>query len=327
MISIARVQVRRGALDRAREWLTRARDNGADKTSLAFESATLDLASGHASDARVKLSEVTDLQPNNLPAWALLGIATLQMEDYDDIEARIIPAMVTAAGTTDNYYVLILKGQVLFQRKNLAEARDTFERALMLRPGLTTLMEWILRLDFALDDKAAAEEHARQLMRNNRSNGFANYIMGSIMLFRGRNAEAEDYLRRSVSASATPEALNDLAELLRIVGNLGEAKRRIREAIGMAPDFYVLWDTLGGILADEGDIDGAAEAFAKALELDKSDVRVNINYARILIRKGDIVKARSLLAEANKNRSVLTAADQKSLDDLLEQVAPGKGRR
>lgn len=327
MISIARVQVRRGSLERAREWLSRARDNGADKTSLAFEGATLDLAAGHAADARIKLSEVTDVQPNNLPAWALLGIATMQMEDYDDIESRIIPAMVTAAGTTDNYYILILKGQVLFQRKNLPEARDTFERALMLRPGLTTLMEWILRLDFALDDKEAAEEHARQLLRNNRANGFANYIMGSIMLYRGRNAEAEDFLRRSVSATATPEALNDLAELLRIVGNLGEAKRRIREAISMSPDFYVLWDTLGGILADEGDVDGAAEAFSKAIELDRTDPRVNINYARVLIRKGDIVRARSLLAEANKKRSILSAADQRTLTEMLDQVAPGKGRR
>ena len=327
MISIARVQVRRGSLDRAREWLGRARDNGADKTSLAFEGATLDLAAGHPAEARIKLSEVTDVQPSNLPAWALLGIATLQMEDYDDIEARIIPAMVTAAGTTDNYYILILKGQVLFQRKNLAEARDTFERALMLRPGLTTLMEWILRLDFALDDKSAAEEHARQLMRNNRANGFANYIMGSIMLYRGRNAEAEDFLRRSVNANPTPEALNDLAELLRIVGNLSEAKRRIREAINLSPEFYVLWDTLGGILADEGDIDGASEAFARAIEIDSSDPRVNINYAKVLIRKGDIIKARTLLAEANKKKGSLQEADARTLTELLEQVAPGRGRR
>ena len=327
MISIARIQVRRGSLDHAREWLARARESGADKISLAFEGATLDLAAGQASAARVKLSEVTDVQPNNLQAWALLGLATLQMEDYDDIESRIIPQMVTVAGTTDNYFILVLKGQILFNKGNLVEARDTFERALMLRPGLTTLMEWILRLDFALDDKSAAEEHARQLLRNNRANGFANYIMGSIMLFRGRKAEAEDFLRRSVSTAATPEALNDLAELLRTVGNLGEAQRRIREAIGMSPDFYVLWDTLGGILSDQGDLDGAAEAFSKALELDKTDMRVNINYARVLIKKGDIVKARSLLAEANKKRSSLPAADQRALTELLEQVAPGKNRR
>ena len=326
MVSIARVQVRRGSLDLARDWLNKARENGADRITLAFEGATLDLAAGRAADARVKLNEVTDLQPGNIQAWALLGLAALNMGDMDDLESRIIPRMVTIAGTTDDYYVLVLKGQVLFQRKNLAEARNTFERALMLRPGLMTLMEWILRLDFVLDDKIAAEEHARQLMRNNRSNGFANYIMGSIMLSRGRNAEAEDFLRRSVSATPTPEALNDLAELLRNIGNLGEAKRRIREAIALAPDFYVLWDTLGGILADEGDIDGAENAYIKSLELDKSDMRVNINYARLLIRKGNIVQARSLLAEANKHRSSLSEADQKSLSELLETVAP-KGRR
>ena len=326
MISVARVQVRRGSLDKAREWLAKARDNGADKTALAFEGATLDLAAGRPADARVKLSEVTDVQPNNIAAWGMLGIAAIQMGDYDDVETRIIPRMVTIAGTTDDYLVLVLKGQLLYQRKDLAGARDSFERASMLRSGITALMEWILRLDFALDDKEAAEEHARQLMRTSRTNSFANYIMGSIMLYRGRNDEAEDFLRRSVNAGATPEALNDLAELLRIVGNLGEAKRRIDEAIAMAPDFYVLWDTLGGILAAKGDVDGAEEAYKKALSLFNEDYRVAMNYAKVLIRKNELQQARTLLMKANEHRSTLSAADQETLANLIQQASPKQRR-
>ena len=136
------------------------------------------------------------------------------------------------------------------------------------------------------------------------------------------NAQFEAFMRDIVAP-----ALNDLAELLRIVGNLSEAKRRIREAINLSPEFYVLWDTLGGILADEGDIDGASEAFARAIEIDSSDPRVNINYAKVLIRKGDIIKARTLLAEANKKKGSLQEADARTLTELLEQVAPGRGRR
>lgn len=326
MISISRVQTRRGSIEKAREWLARARDNGADKTVLAFEGATIDLAAGHPEEARIKLSEVTDVQPNNLQAWGMLAIAALQMQDTDDVENRILPRMEAIAGTTDDYLCLVIKGQLLYQKKDLVGARDSFERASMRRPGITNLMEWILRLDFALDDKRAAEDHARQIMRSDRTNAFANYIMGSIMMFRGRMEEAEDYLRRSVGSTSTPEALNDLAELLCRTGNLNEAKKRVRDAISLAPGLYAAWDTLGGILAAEGDIPGAEEAYLKALELYQEDWRVYINYAKVLIRKNELPKAREYLTKANAHRNALAKEDQDTLADLLRQATPRGGR-
>ena len=325
MISLARVQTRRGSLDKAREWLSKARDNGADKIALAFESATLDLAAARPAEARVKLAEVTDVQPNNIQAWAMLGIAALQMQDYDDVEQRIIPKMISVAGTSDDYHILVVKGQLLYQRgKDLVGARDAFERASHLRPGITMLMEWILRLDFILNDKESAEEHARQIMRTNRNNSFANYIMGSIMLYRGRLGEAEDFLRRSVNANTSPEALNDLAELLRMTGNREEAEKRIRAAISIAPDYYIIWDTLGGILADGGDLSGSEEAYLKSLEIFSDDPRVHMNYAKVLLKKGEIVKARELVMKVNAKRSELTPQDQAILDDLKAKVTPGR---
>lgn len=328
MLSLARVQTRRGSLDKAREWLSKAQENGADKTALAFESATLDLASGRPAEARIKLSELTDIQPNNLQVWAMLGISILQLKDFDDVEKRVIPKMTAIAGTSDNYLVLIVKGQLLYQRgKDLVGARDTFERAAYLRPGITMLLEWILRIDFMLNDKDSAEEHARQILRGNRNNAFANYIMGSITYYRGRLGEAEDYYRRSINAEPSPEALNDLAELLRTTGNLDEAEKRIRTAISLTPSYYIIWDTLGGILMDRDDIKGAEEAFLKSIELFNDDPRVHMNYSRVLIKKGELIKARDIIMKVNARRAELSQETQAELAELVKCITPSKGKK
>ena len=327
MLNLSRIQARRGSLDKARDWLSKAQSKGARRAELAFEGASLDLAAGAPAAARIKLNEITDVEPNNIQAWALLGIAAVQMGDYEEVETRVLKKIAEIAGTTDNYQYLIVRGQLLFQKgEDLVGARDAFERASISRPGITMLLEWILQLDFMLNDKAAAEEHARQILRTNRNNSFANYIMGSIMLYRGRISEAENYLRRSISSANKPEPLNDLAELLRMNGNFEEAERYIHSAIQLAPGFYILWDTLGGILFDKGDLAGAEEAYLKAIELFKDDGRVYLNYATLLLKKGETVKAREMVMKVNANRSSLDPADLEKLSELVKKVTPGKKR-
>ena len=175
-----------------------------------------------------------------------------------------------------------------------------------------------------LVDKEAAENHARKLLRQDRDNGFANYIMGSLMLERGRRNEAEDYLRRSVGSSRSPEALNDLAELLRKTGNYEEAEKRARDAIDLAPDFYVTYDTLGGVLADTDRLSEAEQAYAKALELFKDDLRVHLNLAKLLYKQGNLVKAREIVSQINPRRSELPPAEQEELARLVRDLTPGR---
>jgi tetratricopeptide (TPR) repeat protein len=324
LVWMARIAARRGTLDKAREWLDKAQNAGVDRTTLALERAALFLAANEPEQARVALTEVTELQPRNLQAWSMLGVALMQMREFDEVERRVLPKMESIAGTPDNYLVQITRGQLAYHkgRDSYPAARDAFTRAAMLRPGMPMLLEWILRLDFLLGDKAAAEEHARQLLRQNRDHGFANYIMGSLMLERGRHAEAEDYLRRSVGASRSAAALNDLAELLRQSGNLEEAERRAREAIELAPNLYFAWDTLGGVLTDTRRWNEAEAAYAKALEIFADDLRIHLNLAKLLKAKGNLVKARETVARILPRKSELPPAEQEELARLARELAP-----
>ena len=325
LVSMARIATRRGTLDKAREWLDRASAAGADRAALTLERAAIDLAANQPEEARIKLAEITELQPKNLQAFGMLAIAMMQMKDFDEVERRVLPKMESVAGTPDNYLVQITRGQLGYQkgRAFYPASRDAFERAAVLRPGLPMLLEWILRLDFLLDDKPAAEKHARQILRINRGHGFANYIMGSLMLGRDKHAEAEDYLRRSVSASKSAAALNDLAELLRKSGNYAEAERQARAAIELSPDLYFAWDTLGGVLADTRRWEDAEKAYARALEIFQDDLRVHLNLAKLLKQMGNTVKAREIVSQIQPRRGELPPADQQELDILVRELTPG----
>ena len=326
LLSMSRIAARRGSFDKAREWLDKAKGSGADNTAVALERAAVDLAANKPEEARITLTEVTELQPRNLQALGMLAVAVIQMRDFEECEKRILPRMESVAGTPDNYLIHITRGQLAYTKGKdfYKQARDSFERASTLRPGLPLLMEWILRLDFMLVDKESAETHARQLLRADRDNGFANYIMGSLMLERGRRDAAEDYLRRSVGSARSPEALNDLAELLRKTGNYEEAEKQARAAIDLAPDFYVTYDTLGGVLSDTDRLAEAEKAYLKALDLFKEDLRVHLNLAKLLHRQGKNVEARELVAQINPRRNELPPAEQEELARLVRELTPGR---
>ena len=325
LVALARIEARRGALDKARTWLERAASAGVDRSALTLEQAAIDLAANNPEQARIKLTEITELQPKNLQALGMLAIAMLQMKDYDAVERRVLPKMESVAGTPDNYLVQITRGQLAYQKGKpyYKHARDAFERASVLRPGLPMLIEWVLRLDFLMDDKPAAEAHARQLLRINRNHGFANYIMGSLMLWRNKRAEAEDYLRRSVRESKSAAALNDLAELLRKSGNLEEAERQARAAIELSPDLYFAWDTLGGVLADTQRWDDAEKAYLRALEIFEDDLRVHLNLAKLLTQKNNRVRAREIISRIQARRNELPPAEQEELARLIRELTPG----
>ncbi len=326
LVSMIRLNARRGAIDKAREWMEKARDAGVDRTSMAVERAALFLAANDPEQARVVLTEVTEMQPKNMQAWGLLAVALLQMKDFAEVEGRVLPKMESAAGTPDTYLVQITRGQLAYNKgqEHYPAARAAFERAAVLRPGLPMLLEWILRLDFLMDDKPAAEQHARQILRQNRDHGFANYIMGSLMLGKGKRAEAGDYLRRSVGASKSPAALNDLAELLRQSGDYAEAEQQARAAIALAPELYFAWDTLGGVLAATKRLDEAETAYYKALDIYKDDLRVHLNLAKLLKSKGNLVKARAIVAEILPRKHELPAGEQAELTALARELTPGR---
>ncbi len=319
MLSLARMAIQEGNLDTARNWMEKASELGVSGgMSMGLEFAALHLASGNLNDARLLLQQVTDSQPQNLQAWAMLCVVQIQQDELEDVERVILPRMIKTCGTVDNYFVQVTRAQVAMKKgKNFyREARDAFIRAAMLRPDVAGVRDMILQLDIWLNDKERAEMHARQVLRINRNHALANYVMGHLRLNLRQYGEAEDYLRRSVEAAPALASLNDYAECLRRMKRYEDAERAAREAIAKNANLYIVWETLASILMDTDRLDEAEEALTKSLELDETDMRTHVSMARLQMRKGNIARARELVGIIRSRQDELPPYEMELLQEL-----------
>ncbi|MCL1921550.1 MAG: tetratricopeptide repeat protein [Kiritimatiellaeota bacterium] len=349
----ARLAMLEGAFDKAKTLLEQITNSEDRSGALAVEWATIHLMNTNVVQARLTLQEATDLNPKNLQALSMLALLQLQQGELDEVDI-LLNRMRNAAGTDDNYFLLITRGQLLLRRladlsreplpservernpeearaKRLmalrTQAREAFARAMMLRPDIHGVKDMVLQLDIELSDTKNAQLHARQVLRQNRDHALANYVMGSLRLQEGAYGEAEDFLRRSVNTGGTPAALNDLAEVLRRIRRLDDAEKFAREAVAKAPKLYIAWETLGSVLLEANrNLDEAEDSVKMALSLLDSgnspivDPRVNITLARIQLKKGDIERARATIQKIEAQKSELARFDLDVLAKLREEA-------
>ncbi len=327
LLGLVRLAVQEGAIDTAKQWLEKAAKSEDSSGAMGIEWSVIHLMNNDLPRARLALQEITDLQPRNMQAWAMLAMVQLQQEELEEIEKMLLPKMESIAGTVDNYFVQITRAQLNMRKgKNFQRpAREAFIRASMLRPDIPGVKDMVLQLDIAMNDREAAELHARQILRANRKHSLANYVMGSLRLQEGSYGEAEDFLRRSVETSPSAAALNDLAEVLRRIRRFDDAERQARAAIEANAELYVAWETLASILLESGgNLDEAEKAIRKSIELYADDLRTQITLGRILLKKGEIEQARVIARTVRNRQNELSQFDQGELTKLLNETSSGR---
>ena len=341
LMGLVRLSLKDGAVDAARGYLQKAVEGNKANGGAGVEWALLHMMNNDLGAARLAMQKVTDLQPKSLQAWCLLAGVILQQHDQakdakakaqalDELESVIIPRMEKLADSPRDYFVQITRALVLLRKgeKFLKPARDAFVLAASARPDMNVAGDMILDLDIRLDDGSSAEKHARQILRRNRHDKLANYVMGSLRLKEGEYTNAEAFLRVSVSAERPlAAAQNDLAETLRRLQRYDEAEGLARAAVKNQPELYVAWETLGSCLLDQKkNLDEAEKCVNKAIELLREnkkgadDLRMQITLARVQLARGDNGRARSTLLTLRRKQSELTSYDRKELEKLLKSI-------
>lgn len=100
----------------------------------------------------------------------------------------------------------------------------------------------------------------------------------------------------------TYEPSNNLACCLRDQHRYGEAIEVLRNAIEVDPKNPVLWNTLGSVLTDQGEFDGAFTFFNEALRLNEGYAKARYNRALAKLSMGDPQDALADCDEALKGR-------------------------
>lgn len=345
LMGLTRLALQKGAVAEAKGHLTKAVKAAKSPESSGFDWALLHLMNNDLSAARLSLQKVTDLQPKSLQAWSLLAGVLLQQFDtakdaparkkiLEELDGIILPKMESIADSPRDYFVQMTRALVLMRkgRDHQKAARDALVAASAARPDATVVGDMILNLDIAMDDGESAEKHARQVLRQDRRNKLANYVMGSLRLKEGDYMTAETFLRLSVEQDQPlAAAQNDLAEVLRRLQRPAEAETFARAAVKTAPDLYVAWETLGSALLDQNkDLDDAESYVKKAIDLCKketkgSDIRMQITLARVQIAKGDLGRARATLRTIRSHQDELSKFDLGEVEKL-QKAMTAKGK-
>ena len=339
LIGMMRLELMEGKAETALGYLQRALATSSGSKRANLEKAMLAMMKGELFEARRMLRQQTIAEPTDLQAWSLLAAVSMRQIDtitdekvkkalLDELETKIVPTMEKNAEGQFNYYLQTTKGFLLLRKgeEGRKQARDAFALAAKIRPDVATTRDMMLGLDISLNDKEVAEEHAREVLRRNRNAPLANYVMGSIALGQGKDAEAEMYLRKAAEApQPVVLALNDLAEVLRRGKKFAEAERYARQATEKAPGLYVAWETLGAVLMDaNGNLDEAEACICKACELSKSengketDVRMLVSLARVQLRRADQVHAKLTISKIRARLNELSDFEQKEFEEIAK---------
>jgi tetratricopeptide (TPR) repeat protein len=204
--------------------------------------------------------------------------------------------------------------------KFLVPARENFILASRLQPGSSAVLSEIVKIDYKLKDQSSAEKHAAALLRLDRDNALANYVMGSIRIAQGELASAEDYLQLSAASNPTSPIYNDLAEVLRMQKKYDQAEVAIQKSLKIDTDNAFAHDTLASILLDSGRLEEAAIASKKAKLISPEVISFKLTEARILALRGHKVEVRVLLHELDRDKNKLSPQQRKQLEEVAAQI-------
>ncbi len=318
LAGLCMLMLSQGNADAAQTYLDQAEACGLSDGEWSYRAATLALLKKDTGRAMSLLLEATRKFPQDMRFWALLAGLLLDQGETQRVELNVLPAMQKALKSQDAYMVHAVRG-VLLRKKGgrfLSEARASMLTALSKNVALWDIWDALLDTDVTLGNPEFIVSDARSLLEVSPDHAFANYLLGSHLLLRGRLEDAEDFLRRSVANRETAEACNNLADCLRRERRLAEAETFAKRAMALSSDWLPAQDTYANVLTDAGRYHEAAQLAEKLVSAqpDRAEYRLTCIRAQVKLGKRDALRMQ--LAELEERGLTLPEALQQEIRDM-----------
>ena len=222
-------------------------------------------------------------------------------------------------------YSFLRAGMANERTGNYAAAVRTYRRGLEIEPDNVELLN---ATGFSLFQMGRSEEAVPVLehaLSVDPQHWKAHNNMALVAVDIGELELAEAHYRESLAIEAQPAIYNDLGFVLARQGLLEEAVEAYREAIALQPDFNAAHYNLAGALAGIGELAGAEQHLRIVLESDPS-ANAHIAMGMVLFRQDRLDEsAASLRAAIARDATATSAYEQLAAvlvqDGQLEQAA------
>ncbi len=297
------------------------RDGTRSKGLLARERiAAIQIAQGHAPEARQLLAEVLQKNPRDDDALALRAELEMQQHDADgaiaDLRAvlrnqpnsvvlqRSLAAAYIAKGQSGlaedalragmktapkDPAVRIDLAQLLLRTERSAQAVTLLEESVDQVPETSTLREALLRAYLAVGNAAAARTAATQMQTRQPQSPVGFYYAGLIAEQGKQLDESQRDFETALKLDPNnTELLNRLGELYFQQKDFGRATAILTRAIERQPQQWQLHRNLAQIELGAGDAPGAAREYTAALKLAPAEPQLVMDAARLYEQQGSI---------------------------------------
>ena len=218
--------------------------------------------------------------------------AALLNAPADDEEAKVRQIIKVCPELADAHASM---GTILLKKKNFAEAKASFERAIALHED-ATFISGLGSVAAAQGDSPEAESQFQRALSVDPSCASALQGLAAVDIQKGQLAEAEQLLRRA--AQITPEdpvIFFNFGVVLSREGKLDEAAASFRAALDRKPDYAEAREQLTRALLRQSRFDEAEVLLRQALNQDNSDALAGVMLASVLEARGEFKPAEKIL--------------------------------
>lgn len=319
LIGMARLEMNDGNRVEARKYLEKVEKAGIHEALKSMEWATYHILDGDNQRAVELLQGVLKTNPERVRAWSMLVNIYIQEDDEEGLrqcaeKLRRLP--------TRNRVLPLVEGHLARMQYDFEHAIRAFEEALTHMPNDLRILEWLLRIEAALQRDEAMTARARQILYLDPDHILANRLLGSFLVSKKKYQLAADSIDRArkQSGNKDPMTLNDLAWVLQESELFADAEQYARQALDLDDKLAPAWDTLGVILMKTDRLKDAREAFSRALDIDDKHVAAALHLAEAQLAAGDLESASALLEKWASYRDTLSPSAATKLDELISAL-------
>lgn len=304
-IALAQVLADAKVYPQALSVLGAAGPSATGQTALEFATARVYLAEGDLPQASRALDRAIALDPGN-PAIAHEGVTLLlQAKQYGAALERVATWLVSRPADPD---ALALEGNAEEGLGNTAAALTAYAQAQKLQPSGALAVK-LLQIHRAAN-AVHPEQSLVQWLARNPHDVFAREALAQYELeTRQLKSAGLEFAAVLAQAPDNVVALNDLAWIDDEIGD-PHALSLAERAYQLAPDSPDVNDTLGWILAREGQAAQALPRLAQAVTLAPTDPEIEYHYAYALFKRGQKLQARTILSKLLSKPAAFDSRDE-----------------
>ena len=286
-------------------------------------------------EAVAELRQALAINPSFVPAHYYLAHIYLDLGRYERAREELDAALAQAPR---NSQMLTLLGEVERQLKNPKRSLEVLKQALEIDESSAQAHYYLGLTLFDLGQPAEAIKELENVVQSGEKRAEVYLSLGAAYLEAGRLDEGLEILSQATHIDpARPDIRIQLARAYRLKGMLDKADAQLKIAVPAGPASvaspfvqqrqleFDLYTEQGLLKLQQGQLEAAASAFRKVLEMDPNHGPTNRSLAEVYLRQGNYARALEYATRAEKLGSPLSDDKRKLLQDRLKSQKKDAG--